>query len=132
MTAIASVERDSNAVDPIAGGALRNALLDSRGRWRDLVAMAADLAFETDAAGRFVFISPDPAIGWPASALIGQPAEILLLAEADGGSGFNPFHPPRPLRRRRAWLRRPDGGGICLAFAAAPLLDAAGNCIGAR
>ena len=115
-----------------ADTALRDALLDSRGRWRDLVAMAADLAFETDADGRLVFISPDPAIGWAASALIGQPAEMLLLADADGGSGFNPFRPPRHLRRRRAWLRRPDGSSICLAFAAAPLLDAQGSCIGAR
>ena len=33
---------------------LRRALLDSRQRWRDLVITAADLAYETDAWGRFV------------------------------------------------------------------------------
>ena len=43
---------------------LRNALLDSRQRWRDLVNMAADFAFETDAHGRFSFVMPDPALGW--------------------------------------------------------------------
>ena len=107
MTAvITSVELDSYAADPkqaepSADNALRGALLDSRRRWRDLVAMAADLAFETDAAGRFVFISPDPVIGWAAGALIGQPAE-LLLADADGTTGFNPFRPVGPMRRRRA------------------------------
>jgi hypothetical protein len=68
--------RPSGAAGP--GDTLRHALLDSRERWRDLVAMAADLAFETDAWGRFVFVMPDPALGWPAGTLVGQPAELLL------------------------------------------------------
>ena len=106
-------------------------LLDSRNRWRDLVSLTADLAFETDVWGRFVFVSPDPALGWPASTLLGQPAE-LLLADADGTIGFNPFRPTSAVRRRRAWLKRPDGSGICLAFAAAPLTDAEGRIVGAR
>ena len=110
---------------------LRSALLDSRNRWRDLVSLTADLAFETDAWGRFVFVSPDPALGWPVSTLLGQPAE-LLLAAADGTIGFNPFRPTSAVRRRRAWLKRPDGSGICLAFAAAPLTDAEGRIIGSR
>ena len=38
---------------------LRHALLDSRQRWRDLVTMAADLAYETDEWGRFTFVMPD-------------------------------------------------------------------------
>src|SRR5580698_7472630 len=66
---------------PRAGAALRNALVDSRERWRELVAMTADLAFETDEQGRFSFITPDPALGWAAEALLGQPADRLL---ADG------------------------------------------------
>ena len=113
------------------GAVLRDALLDSRQRWRDLVMLSADLAFETDDWGRFVLIAPDPALGWQASVLIGQPAE-LLLADPDGESGFNPFRPTAPVRRRRAWLRRPDGATRCMAFATAPLLDAEGRIIGAR
>src|SRR5579863_6147684 len=100
VTDAAAPPREAPCARGVADTALRDALLDSRGRWRELVAMAADLAFETDAAGRFVFITPDPAIGWPASALIGQRAETLLLAVSDADSGFNPFHPPRPMRRR--------------------------------
>ena len=42
---------DTIAAEPT----LRHALLDSRQRWRDLVLTAADLAYETDAWGRFVF-----------------------------------------------------------------------------
>jgi diguanylate cyclase (GGDEF)-like protein len=111
--------------------ALRDALLDSRQRWRDLVGMAADLAFETDARGRFVFIAPDPALGWPAATLVGQTAD-LLLAEVGGSVGFSPFRPAAAVRRRRVWVKRQDGGSACLSFAAAPLLDADGRVIGAR
>lgn len=118
---------------------LRDALLESRQRWRDLVTMTADLAFETDAWGRFVFITPDPALGWSAATLLGQPGELLLdraggtQGGAQGGAQpFNPFRPAAPLRRRRAWLRRPDGELACMVFAAAPLLDAEGRIVGAR
>ena len=69
---------------------------------------AADLAYETDAWGRFVFVMPDPALGWSAATLIGQPAE-LLLAGGIGANGFNPFRVTAPVRRRRAWLKRADG-----------------------
>jgi diguanylate cyclase (GGDEF)-like protein len=117
-------------VGPLLEG-LQSALLDSRNRWRELVTLTADLAFETDHWGRFVFVSPDPALGWPAATLLGQPAE-LLLATTDGTIGFNPFRPTGPVRRRRAWLKRPDGRGVCLSFAAAPLVDAEGRIIGSR
>jgi diguanylate cyclase (GGDEF)-like protein len=117
--------------EPSADAVLRDALLESRGRWRDLVGMAADFAFETDAAGRFVFVSPDPALGWPAGALLGQPA-VLMLAETDGAAGFNPFHPPGPVRHRRAWLRNGAGASVCLSFAAMPLFDATGHPAGVR
>ncbi len=113
------------------GVALRDALLDSRHRWRELVTLAADIAFETDASGRFVIVAPDPALGWAAATLLGQPAD-LLMADAGGAPAFNPFHPTELVRRRRAWLRRPDGGPVCIAFAVAPVLDEAGQIVGAR
>ncbi len=110
---------------------LRNALLDSRQRWRDLVNMAADFAFETDELGRFSFVMPDPALGWSAVALLGQSADRLLAA-ATGSGGFNPFRTTRPIRRHRTWLRRADGSLACVAFAAAPLLDGDARQIGVR
>jgi diguanylate cyclase (GGDEF)-like protein len=113
------------------GAALREALLDSRQRWRELVGLAADIAFETDSWGRFVFVAPDPALGWPAATLLGQTAD-LLLAEAEGGAAFNPFHPAEPVRRRRAWLKRPDGQAACIAFAVAPVFDERGVIVGTR
>jgi diguanylate cyclase (GGDEF)-like protein/PAS domain S-box-containing protein len=125
-TTIAARPADAGLFAP-----LRNALLDSRQRWRDMVNMAADFAFETDARGRFSFIMPDPALGWSATSLLGQPAD-QLLAELAPGAGFSPFRTTVPIRHHRAWLKRPDGTLACLAFAAAPLLDAKGRPIGVR
>jgi diguanylate cyclase (GGDEF)-like protein len=109
--------------------ALGRALLESRQRWRDLVGLAADFVFETDAAGAFRFVMPDPALGWPATLLLDQPAQRLL---ADPGGGFDPFRPAAPLRGRHAWLRRADGTVACLVLSVAPLLDPAGRIVGAR
>src|SRR5439155_4081191 len=110
---------------------LRHALLDSRQRWRDLVTMAADLAYETDEWGRFVFASPEPSLGWSTATLIGQPAELLLVGGTKA-NGFNPFRVSGPVRRRRVWLRRADGSAALLAFSAAPLFDAEARIVGTR
>jgi diguanylate cyclase (GGDEF)-like protein/PAS domain S-box-containing protein len=100
-------------------------------RWRHLATMAADISFETDRSGRFTFISPDPALGWSAATLLGQPAQ-LLLADPAGPAGFNPFRVGAPIRRQRAWIKRADGSVACLSFAAVPLMDAAGAVTGVR
>jgi len=60
---------------------MQGALIDSRQRWRELVHLAADFAFETDEWGRFTLISPDPALDWAANALIGQPSTTLGCAQ---------------------------------------------------
>jgi hypothetical protein len=51
------------APEPASPDIIRDALMDSRQRWRHLVDLAADLAFETDAKGRFVFVQPETALG---------------------------------------------------------------------
>ncbi len=106
-------------------------LLDSRQRWRHMVALAADLAFETDDKGRFSFIAPDHVLGWSAGALIGQPSELMLVDDPVETS-YNPFRPHEPIRGRRIWVKHYDGSLACLAFAAAPLHDAHGRVTGAR
>ena len=134
MNSASEAEVHQTAPTPADGGLLaplRNALLDSRQRWRDLVNMAADFAFETDDHGRLSFVMPDPALGWSAATLIGQPAE-LLLADTAGAGTFNPFRITKPVRRRRAWLKRADGTIACVTFAASPLLDGKGRRIGVR
>jgi diguanylate cyclase (GGDEF)-like protein len=110
---------------------LCHALLDSRQRWRDLVTMGADLAYETDEWGRFVFVIPEPSLGWSTATLIGQPAELLLVG-GTMANGFNPFRVTAPVRRRRAWLSRSDGSAALLTFSAAPLFDAEARIVGTR
>lgn len=109
---------------------LRHMLLESRQRWQDLVTMAADLAFETDADGRFTFLVPANVLGYEADALTGTRAAALLL-DADV-LGVNPFRPPQVLRRVRAWVRRAGGEPACLLITSAPLQDSAGRLAGAR
>jgi diguanylate cyclase (GGDEF)-like protein/PAS domain S-box-containing protein len=110
---------------------MHGALLESRRRWRHLVTLAADLAFETDAAGRLIFVLPETALGWPAGSLIGQPAD-LLLADDGANDGFNPFQPAQDTRHRRCWLRRHDGTLAMMAVSAGPIRDNHGQCQGAR
>jgi diguanylate cyclase (GGDEF)-like protein len=111
--------------------ALTDALLDSRQRWRDLVALVADLVFETDASGRLVYFQCAPKLGWTGATLIGQPPECLLAERGDSAQ-FNPFRPPETVRRRRAWLRAADGHRLCLQFSTMPMHDRHGGYIGAR
>jgi diguanylate cyclase (GGDEF)-like protein len=100
-------------------------------RWRDLLTMAADMAFETDGQGRLTFLMPEDVLGWRAEALIGQPAAKLLATPASADS-FDPFGAHTPVRGRRVWLNRAGGGHACLRFTCTPLLDATGRRGGTR
>ena len=116
---------------PPAYGVVHHALMESRQRWRHLVELAVDMAFETDAKGRFVFMMPSTVLGWSASSLIGQPSELLVGDDAQG-TLFSPFRPTDEIRRRRAWLRCFDGGLAMMTICAAPLRDSQGIIVGAR
>lgn len=116
---------------PAAAERLRGALLDSRQRWRDLVNLSAELAFEADHLGRLTFLHPDPVLGWPSGVLVGGDASALL-ADGRDSAGFDPFRVTVRVRHRRAWLRRGDGGIACLAFSAEPMLDSLGRIEGVR
>jgi diguanylate cyclase (GGDEF)-like protein/PAS domain S-box-containing protein len=103
----------------------REALGESRQRWRHLVSLAADLAFETDADGRFVFITPETALGWPRGSLIGQSVE-LLLADESNASAMSAFCPAVQVRRQRTRLRAADGSLVQMAISSTPLRDTGG------
>ena len=71
-----------------ADHALRQALAESRQRYKDLVEISSDFAWETGADGRFVFVTPRGALGWRAAELVGrdavsfldQPAQVSVFA----------------------------------------------------
>jgi diguanylate cyclase (GGDEF)-like protein/PAS domain S-box-containing protein len=113
---------------------LRAALVESRQRYKDLVEISNDFAWETDAEGRFVFVSPRGALGYPATELVGRPALDLLLAPApDGeGAGSSPFTAASAVEAAEIWVHSAEGAEVCLLSTALPLTSEDGTWIGAR
>lgn len=107
---------------------LRDALVDSRQRLRDLIDLAADLAWETDAGGRFAFLAGNGLPGCDPADLVGRPASDLL---AEGDIARSPFE------TRRRLVDAPldlicRGTRLAGRVTARPLADAAGSWSGAR
>ena len=118
---------------------LREALVDSRRRYKDLVEISSDFAWETGPDGTFVFVSPRGALGWIADQLVGRPAVDFIHREADsdadaaaGDAAWNPFTATRPLHDTEFSFRRADGTIARLRAAVQPLHDSEGRAAGAR
>lgn len=109
---------------------LREALVESRQRFRDLVDISSDFAWETGADGRFAYVSPEGALGYAAEALVGKDPDALLK---DGDAVTrSPFQARRTVNRAELWLRRSDGQDACVVAWARPLLDEKGEWRGTR
>lgn len=110
---------------------LRTALFESRQRYKDLVEISSDFAWEVGADGSFVFVSPRGALGYPPESLVGRAAADFVV-EQPGLDAPLPFHTPQAIDYAEIWMRRADGGLACLTVAAAPLIGPAGEWRGAR
>ena len=119
--------RDRALVDNLSG-----ALADSRTRYKDLVEISSDFAWETDAQGVFTFVSPRGALGHAPRDLIGCRADDVLPEIDREGDRGSPFTARARLDDATLWLRRRDGEAALLSISALPLTDAAGNWQGAR
>lgn len=126
---------------------LSKALLDSRQRYKDLVSCSTDFAWETNAFGRFGFVSPRGALGYQAFELEGRsarefkaessdlPPELAVPKEAAG-----PTHPPATwpfeasqiLDSVEVWLTRKDGTIGCYEVSSLPIAASGGDWVGAR
>ena len=109
---------------------LRDALAESRQRFRDLVDISSDFAWETGPDGRFVYVSPEGALGYTADALVGQDPDGLLK-DRDSVTR-SPFQARRAVNRAELWLRRQDGEDACVVAWARPLLEESGEWRGTR
>lgn len=110
---------------------LRDALVESRQRYKDLVEISGDFCWETGSDGRFVFVSPRGAAGWRADELVGRdPAQ--LVADGPGAGGPLPFAAHARVVDVDIWLRHRDGDVRCLAVTAMPLVGGDGAWCGAR
>ena len=116
---------------------------ESRNRWRALVALGADIAFETDRDGRFVMLYPETVLGWQAARLIGTPARRPCWRSRPPEPPVRPAGRQRrcsipfngrlaPAASGRVWLRHADGTAACLLLSSEPIADPAGGVRGHR
>jgi two-component system, NarL family, sensor histidine kinase UhpB len=97
----------------ISNARLVDRLSSSEGRFRHLVTSSPDLVWETDAEGRFTFLSPRLAelTGWQPQELIGQPWPAIVEDEsmAEARSTWEAIRAdPAAVRKIRFLLRRRD------------------------
>jgi diguanylate cyclase (GGDEF)-like protein/PAS domain S-box-containing protein len=109
---------------------LRNALIDSRQRYRDLIEASGDFAWEVDAAGRFVFVSPAGTLGYAPEDLIGRRPEDFALDRLTFSD--RPFASEMRIENHEIWLRAADGQPACLVVYSLPVRAPDGRRIGAR
>ncbi len=112
---------------------LRAALIESRQRYKDLVEASSDFAWETDASGRFTFVSAQGALGYSAAELVNaQALDLLFDSASDQESPYAPFATRIPLQEVEMWVKRSDGEPACLLATALPLTGMDGEWCGAR
>jgi PAS domain S-box-containing protein len=109
---------------------VRSALVESRQRYKDMVEVACDFAWETDSAGRFSFISAETTLGHKSRELIGVSPETLLAHPAV--STALPFSPEDVVLNEELWLNHAEGQPVCIMISALPLFDGLGRRTGSR
>ena len=118
------------ARDLTLGHYVRDALVESRQRYKDLVEASSDFAWEVGTDGTFVFVSPRGALGYSAADLVGRQPEELMLDTA--GDTPVPFTTEKPLEEVEIWMRLADGTQACVILTCIPLFDDDGRWRGAR
>ena len=109
---------------------LTRALLRSRDLYKDLMACSADFGWETDAQGRFSYVSPAGALGYEPSQLNGaDAARVLKLSEEAAASVFAARSPQSG---REIEARDAEGSRVRLSVASRPVFDENKNWCGMR
>ena len=110
---------------------LREALIDSRQRYRDIVEVSSAFAWETDDTGKFVFVSPRGALGYRADDIVGRSPGNFLLDTADQDSEYV-FRSQKAVRDVPVWFRRSNGRDACLSVSSTPVYSREGKWTGTR
>jgi diguanylate cyclase (GGDEF)-like protein/PAS domain S-box-containing protein len=120
-----------HAADVTPDRTLRDTLVESRERYKELVEISADFVWETGPGGRFSFVSPAGALGHAPDQLIDRdPAEFIAAAELLGAG--TPFATRTDVADVDVWFHRADGELALLQTSARPKMGADGTWIGAR
>ncbi|MEQ9346400.1 MAG: sensor domain-containing diguanylate cyclase [Thalassospira sp.] len=110
---------------------LREALIDSRQRYRDIVEVSSAFAWETDETGKFVFVSPRGALGYRADDIVGRFPRNFLLDTVDQDSE-HVFRSQKAVRDVPVWFRRSNGSDACLSVSSTPVYSREGRWTGTR
>lgn len=110
---------------------LRDALIDSRQRYRDIVEVSSAFAWETDDNGQFVFVSPRGALGYRPEEMLGHRAIDFMLDPTDTDAE-DVFRSRRAARDVPIWFRTSDNGQACLSVSATPVYNRDGERTGTR
>ena len=106
------------------------ALSESRGRFKVLVDIACDFAWETDCNGIFTFVSPQGALGYTAKEMVGCDHKIFFLE--DFTSLESPFATKVAIKKLELWFKRIDGTRSRVEISALAVFDKEGRWTGAR
>lgn len=99
---------------------LRTTLVESRQRYKDLVEISSDFSWEVDASGKFIFVSPQGALGYKPDELIGEAAREFVI-DPDESTPL-PFTTNRKLDNIEMWMTNKDGSTACMVVSALPLV----------
>jgi len=109
---------------------LRDALIESRQRYKDLVEVSSDFCWETGPDGRFEFVSRAGAIGYTADEMIGRsPDQFVVGAEEYAPL---PFSSDKSVEDVEMWMHRADGKMACVVVSAMPFFEDDGSRLGVR
>lgn len=110
---------------------LRTALTESRQRYKDLVEISSDFAWETDADGKLKFVSPRGALHYRADQLVGRdPRDFLFVNPAE--NEISPFTAREPHEDVTVWVKSAGGNLACLLVSCVPVFGEDGAWLGAR
>jgi diguanylate cyclase (GGDEF)-like protein/PAS domain S-box-containing protein len=110
---------------------LREALVESRKRFKELIECSSDFVWECDCDGRFAFVTSMGALGYAADMLIGRSARSMVDRRNPVPEPF-PFEARQPADRAEVWLRNSTGEPACLLVSSVPMFSQNHQYLGAR
>jgi len=109
---------------------LRDALIESRQRFKDLVEVSSDFSWEVGADGCFHFVSRTGALGYVSDDFIGHSPEEFIVGAEDFDA--NPFHTQDVVDNVELWMHARDGSMACVMVSAMPFKEEDGTILGVR
>ncbi|HEY9080873.1 sensor domain-containing diguanylate cyclase [Magnetovibrio sp.] len=109
---------------------LRDALIESRQRFKDLVEVSSDFSWEVGDEGRFIFVSRTGALGYAADDMIGRKPEDFIVGAEEYAP--IPFLSDKRIEDMEVWMYRADGGMACVVVSAIPFFEDDGTPLGVR